>query len=352
MLSTLARTLVQFYPWRLQVRSVIQAVISLALGCWFFLSGVAHSQGKPERLRIGYAARAVAHSVPYVAKEAGFFGEEGINAEIIHTAGSIAPMALVANEVDMTIMSAYLMIPVSTQNRDVVMLGGFSRYATMVFVARPDIKSAQDLKGKIVGIQRPGDAYEKSARFALKHLGLDADKDIKMLSLGSNDVMWSALNTGRVSATVLSPPGTLFARKAGMNFMVDLTDLKLEYQGSTITTRRSLIQKNPQLVTRALRGIVRGVHLFKTRKDETIRILSKFLGTKDPEGLIESWEYAAKMPAKPYAVESAVQAVLDHLTEAQPKYAQYKPAEFIDARILSEIDKSGYIDKLYSGQVR
>ncbi len=319
-----------------------------------FLSfvGVAQAQNKPDRLRIGYAARAVAHSVPYVAKEAGFFAEEGINAEIIHTAGSIAPMALVANEVDMTIMSAYLMIPVSTQSRDVVMVGGFSRYATMVLVARPDIKSAQDLKGKIVGIQRPGDAYEKSARFALRHIGLDADKDIKMLALGSNDVMWSALNTGRVSATVLSPPGTLFARKAGMNFMVDLTDLKLEYQGSTITTRRSLIQKNPQLVTRALRAIVRGVHLFKTRKEETIRILSKFLGTRDPEGLNESWEYAAKMPAKPYAVESAVQAVLDHLAEGQPKYAQYKPAEFIDARPLSEIDKSGYIDKLYGGQAR
>ena len=312
----------------------------------------AMAQSKPERLRIGYAARAVAHSVPFVAKEAGFFAEEGINAEIIHTAGSIAPMALVANEVDMTIMSAYLMIPVSSQSRDVVMLGGFSRYASMVFVARPDIKSPQDLKGKIIGIQRPGDAYEKSARFALKHIGLDADKDVKMLSLGSNDVMWSALNTARVSATVLSPPGTLFARKAGMNFMVDLTDLKLEYQGSTITTRRSLIQKNPQLVTRALRAIVRGVHLFKTRKDDTIRILSKFLGTKDAEGLLESWEYAAKMPAKPYAVESAVQAVLDHLAESQPKYGQYKPAEFIDARVLAEIDKSGYIDKLYGVAAR
>lgn len=313
--------------------------------------GAEHSgaQNKPERLRIGYAARAVAHSVPFVAKEAGLFAEEGINAEIIHTAGSIAPMALMANEVDMTIMSAYLMIPVSSQSRDVVMLGGFSRYASMVFVARPEVRSAQDLKGKIIGIQRPGDAYEKSARFALKHIGLDADKDVKMLFLGSNDVMWSALNTNKVSATVLSPPGTLFARKAGMNFMVDLTDLKLEYQGSTITTRRSLIQKNPQLVTRGLRAIVRGVHLFKSRKDDTIRILSKFLGTKDPEGLLESWEYAAKMPAKPYAVESAVQAVLDHLAEGQPKYAQYKPAEFIDARTLTEIDKSGYIDKLYGG---
>ena len=314
--------------------------------------GEVSAQAKTDKLRIGYAARAVAHSVPFVAKEAGFFAEEGINAEIIHTAGSIAPMALVANEVDMTIMSAYLMIPVSVQNRDIVMLGGFSRYATMVFVARPDIKSAQDLKGKIVGIQRPGDAYEKSARFALKHIGLDADKDVKLLALGSNDVMWGALHTNRVAATVLSPPGTLFARKAGMNFMVDLTDLKLEYQGSTITTRRSLVQKNPQLAARAMRAIVRGVHLFRTRKDDTTRILSKFLGTKDPEGLTEAWEWTAKMPAKPYAVESAVQAVLDHLAESQPKYAQYKPGEFIDARTLSDIDKSGYIDKLYGGQAR
>jgi NitT/TauT family transport system substrate-binding protein len=318
----------------------------------FFFAVNAAAQAKPEKIRIGYAARAVAHSVPFVAKEAGFFAEEGIDAEIVRTAGSIAPMALVANEVDLAIMSAYLMLPVAAQNKDVVMLGGFSRYASMVFVARPDVKGAQDLKGKIVGIQRPGDAYEKSARFALRHLGLDADKDVQLLALGTNDVMWNALQTGRVSATILSPPGTLFARRAGMNFMVDLTDLKLEYQGSTIATRRSFVQKNPQLATRALRAIVRGVHLFKSRKEDTMRILGKFLGTKDRAALEESWDYAAKMPAKPYAVESAVQAVLDHLAEGQPRFAQYKPAEFIDGRPLSEIDKSGYIDKLYGGQAK
>jgi len=332
-------------------------IATIATLCFYLLlqhgaEVVAQGKAEKDKIRIGYAARAVAHSVPYVSKEAGFFTEEGIEAEIVRTAGSIAPMALVANEVDLAIMSAYLMIPVAVQNKDVVILGGFSRYASMVFVARPDVKGAQDLKGKIVGIQRPGDAYEKSARFALRHLGLDADKDVKMLALGTNDVMWSALQTGRVAATILSPPGTLFARKAGMNFMVDLTDLKLEYQGSTMTTRRSFVQRNPQLATRALRAIVRGVHLFKSRKEETMRILGKFLGTKDREALEESWDYAAKMPAKPYAVESAVQAVLDHLSESQPRFAQYRPAEFVDARLLTEIDKSGYIDRLYGGQAR
>ena len=330
------------------MKSASASTLSIAL-LMAVMTGMAGAQAKPDKLRIGYAARAVAHSVPYVAKEAGFFAEEGIDAEIVRTAGSIAPMALVASEVDLAIMSAYLMIPAAAQNKDVVMLGGFSRYASMVFVTRPDIRSAPDLKGKVVGIQRPGDAYEKSARFALRHLGLDPDKDVQMLALGTNDVMWSALQTGRVSATILSPPGTLFARKAGMNFMVDLTDLKLEYQGSTIATRRSFVRKDRQLAMRTLRAIVRGVHLFKSRKEETMRILGKFLGTRDREALAESWEYAAKMPAKPYAVESAVQAVLDHLAEGQPRLAQHKPAEFIDASVLTEIDKSGYIDRLYTG---
>ena len=308
------------------------------------------AQGKPEKdkVRIGYAARAVAHSVPYVAKEAGFFAEEGLDVDIVRTTGNIAPMALVANEVDFAIMSAFLAIPVSVQNRDVVMLGGFSRYATMVLVARPEIRSPADLKGKVFGLQRPGDAYEKNARIALRLLGLDMDKDVTALSLGSNEVMWTALQTGRVAATVLSPPATLFARKAGMNFLVDLTDLNVEYQGSTIATRRSLTQKSPNLTLRSLRAIVRAVHFFKTRKEDTIRILGKFLGTSDREALEESWVYAAKMPAKPYVVDSAVQAVINHLAESDKRFAQRTPAEFIDSRPLSEIDRSGYIDRLYA----
>ena len=329
--------------------------LHLGLSCTFIwlviFASDGRAQGRPEKdkVRIGYAARAVAHSVPYVAKEVGLFAEEGLDAEIVRTAGNIAPMALVANEVDFAIMSAFLAIPVSVRNRDVVMLGGFSRYATMVLVARPEIRSARDLKGKILGLQRPGDAYEKNARIALRYLGLDMDKDVTALSLGSNEVMWTALQTGRVSATVLSPPATLFARKAGMSFLVDLTDLNVEYQGSTIATRRSLVQKYPNLTVRSLRAIVRAVHFFKTRKEETIRVLAKFLGTNDREALEESWVYAAKMPAKPYAVDSAVQAVIDHLGESDKRYAQRSPSEFIDARPLTEIDRSGYIDRLYAG---
>ena len=96
-------------------RRILAGLSSLVFLLLF--SAVATAQSKPDKFRIGYAGRAVAHSVPFVAKEAGFFAEEGIDAEIIRTAGSIAPMAVVANEVDLAIMSAYLMLPVAAQKK-------------------------------------------------------------------------------------------------------------------------------------------------------------------------------------------------------------------------------------------
>ena len=115
-----------------------------------------------------------------------------------------------------------------------------------------------------------------------------------------------------------------------MNFLVNLADLKIEYQASTFAARRSVMKNYPNLTMRTMRAMVRGIHFFKTRRQETYKILAKFLGTSDPEALEESWNYGADMPAKPFAVESAVQAVLNHLAEGDPKYAKHKAVEFIE----------------------
>jgi len=336
------------------VKSRLSLPIILALVFVGLCTSGAAAQGKAEkdRIRIGYAARAVTHSLPFLTQEAGFFRDEGLQVEVVRTAGAVSPMALISGDTDFATMSAFLMIPVATRSSDVVMLGGLTRYATMTLVTLPEIRTAKDLIGAVIGLQRPGDAYEKNARSALQHLKLNPDKDVKFLYLGTNDAMWIALQARRVAATMVSPPATLFARKAGMNFMVNLADLKIEYQGSTFVTRRSLMKSHPNLVFRTMRALVRGIHYFKTRREDTYRILAKFLGTKDREALEESWNYGAEMPAKPYAVESAVQAVLNHLAEGDPKYAKYKPADFIDTAPLAELDKSGYIDRLYGGRAK
>ena len=329
----------------------MKARIGWGLFILLSLPGAVRAQGKPEKekIRIGYAARVVAHIIPYLAAQAGLFREEGVQAEVVQTAGTIAPMALNAGEVDFSIMSAFLLIPVSVQSGDVVMLGAFGRYATMTLISGPDIRTAEALRGKLIGLQRPGDATEINARFALRHLGLDPNKDVSFLYLGSNELMWPALQTKKVAATVLQPPWTLLARKSGMNFLFDLSDLKIEYQGSTLASRRFFLRDNPNLTRRVLRAIVRGVHFFYNRKPESLRILAKFLARDNAEALEEGYRYA-KFPPKPYATESAVQATLNHLAERDPRFAQRKPAEFIDPGPLTELDRSGFIDRLYAGQ--
>src|SRR5262249_58919043 len=88
----------------------------------------------------------------------------------------------------------------------------------------------------------------------------------------------------------------------------------------------------------------------KTRREDTYKILAKFLGTSDPEALEESWHYGADMPAKPFAVESAVQSVINHLAEGDSKFAKTKPSDFIESGPLTELDPSGYISRLYGGR--
>jgi ABC-type nitrate/sulfonate/bicarbonate transport system substrate-binding protein len=310
-------------------------------------------QEKPEknRIRIGYSVQSATFSIPFLATEAGIFRNEGLDVEFIRTPGSLAPMVLVSQDVDFSVMSAFLLIPAAVRYKDPVILGGFStRFTGTTLVSRPEIRSANELRGKIVGVQRPGDAVERNARFALRHLGLDPDKDVKLIYFGSNEVLWSALETNRASAAILSPPRTVLARKVGMNFLLSIADLKIDYQGAALTSRRSFIKTYPKVTLHTVRALVRGVYFFKTRREETIKILSKFFRTDDQEALTELWSvYSEAIPAKPYASDAAVQAVINHLSESDPRYAQHKPAEFIEPGILSELDRSGYIDRLYAG---
>ncbi len=311
-------------------------------------------EGKPEKdhIRIGYSVQSTTFSIPFLATEAGLFRDEGIQVEIIRTPGSLAPMVLISGDVDFSIMSAFLLIPASVRHREPVMLAGFSTHFTgTALISRPEIRSAKELRGKVVGIQRPGDAVEKNARFALRHLGLDPDKDVKLIYFGNNDVLWSALETNRAAAAILSPPKTIEARKANMNLLVNIADLKIDYQGAALTTTRSLIKNFPNLTLRTVRALIRGVHFFKTRREDTINILAKFFRTKDRDTLGELWRiYSAAIPSKPYLSTAAVQGVLNHLAESDRHYANYKPAEFIDSGPLSDLDRSGYIDRLYANR--
>jgi NitT/TauT family transport system substrate-binding protein len=141
-------------------------------------------------------------------------------------------------------------------------------------MAKPQLKSVQDLRGKIIGISSFGGATEVSTRLGLRHYGLDADRDVTMILIGTENIRVAALTSGSIDATVAVPPSHLLLKQKGFNLLLSLADVaELPANGFT-TTDRTLRDKRDQ-VKRLLRALARGLAFAKERPKETLDILAR-----------------------------------------------------------------------------
>src|SRR5438105_10771536 len=128
-----------------------------------------------------------------------------------------------------------------------------------------EIKLPQDLKGKLVGVASLRGSTIVASRYALEKAGLNADKDIKFIQIGGTPERLAALRTGRIQATLLSPPASLTAQKEGLNILVDVTGLP--FQNNGVVTTRKFIREHLDIVRRYVKAHVEAVHLMKTNRD-------------------------------------------------------------------------------------
>lgn len=218
------------------------------------------------------------------------------------------------------------------------------------FMASKEIKTAQDLKGKLVGLASLRGSTIVASRYALEKMGLDADKDVKFIQIGGTSERLTALRTGRIQATLLSPPASLVAQKEGLNVLIDVTGLP--FQNNGVVTTRKFIREHPDIVRRYVKAHVEAIHLMKTNRDAWIRVLGKYVKA-DRDILEKSYEIETTdelFPKKQYPSLPAIKASLKEIADDEPKVKTLKPESFTDMTFISELDKSGYIDSLYKGK--
>jgi NitT/TauT family transport system substrate-binding protein len=213
-----------------------------------------------------------------------------------------------------------------------------------------EIKTPQDLKGKLVGVASVRGSTMVASRYALQKMGLDADKDIKFIQIGGTPDRLTALRTGRIQATLLSPPASLIAQKEGLNVLIDITGLP--FQNNGVVTTRKFIREHTELVRRYVKAHVEAVHLMKTNREMWITVLGKYVKV-DRDILEKSYEIEVTeelFPRKQYPSLAAIKASLDEIADDEPQVKTLKPESFIDRTFIAELDKSGYIDGLYKGK--
>lgn len=306
-----------------------------------------------EKIRVALGSISANTAVIPVARDAGIFAKHGLDVEPIYIGGGINSLAaLTSGDVQFLHAGSTATISARVGGADVVILAVQSnRFEYQVF-ARPEIKSAEVLRGKKVTGTRPGAAADTAMRLYLRSVGLEPDRDVLFISVGgSQQGRLSAVQSGFVSATVLNPPFTSMAREVGLRELADLRKQDLQYAGSSVAALRSYIKAHPDLVERFLKGYVEGTYFYKNRKEEAVRSIMKYMRMNDRARAEEGRSYYAElMHDAPYASQEGIQAVLDFLAVKQAKAASASPREFYDMRFLKKIEESGFVQSLAKRQ--
>jgi len=302
-----------------------------------------------EKLSVAYAALGGGQLPLFVTEAAGLFKKHGLDVELVFIeGGSRAVTTLVSGQTPIIGGDPSALALAAGRGSDVVMIASMTNTLPYFMVARPEIKTKEDLKGKRVAVSRFGSASDFVTRMALEGLGLVPDKDVAIVQVGAVPTRFAALESGTIHATVLTPPTNLLAKKKGFTILVNVAALGLKIPNSAIATTRSYLSSRRDILRRFLMAYLEGIKVLSSDPSFSMKTLAKYSRVTEPESLREAYNvYAAANPARPYVDPPSIQKVIDFLSKQQPEMAKLKPEEIIDMTVLQEIDRSGYIDSLY-----
>jgi NitT/TauT family transport system substrate-binding protein len=321
---------------------------ALLLSLFLIVPNSGWSQTK-EKIRVALGSISVNSSVVSVGKDAGLFAKYGLDVEPIYIGGGMNSLAAVTSgSVDFLAAGSTATISARLGGADMIIVAVQSNRLDYTLFSTQDIKSPQDLRGKIVTGTRPGASADSALRLYLRKSSLVPDKDVIFISVAeSQQGRLNALTRGMVAATVLSPPFTGIAKQMGMRELADLRKLDVEYSGSAIAGMGSYIKSHPAIVENLLKGYIESLHFFRTQRERTINSIMNYLRMKDRAKAEEGYDYYVElMPMMPYASAAGVRSVLELLAHQQPKAATANPEDFYDMSLLKKIEQSGFLKSL------
>jgi ABC-type nitrate/sulfonate/bicarbonate transport system substrate-binding protein len=210
-------------------------------------------------------------------------------------------------------------------------------------MAKPEIKSPGDLKGRKIGLTRLGGSTDFALDLALKKWNLKRGADVAVIQTGGMPQLLGAIAAGSVDAGVISPPTNLTAAKMGLKEMIDFADLPLLYPNSPVATTQSFLEKNRAVALRFLRGYADGIRRVKSDREGTMKLYAKYTKVQDPEILAELYRiYGVKhLESIPTVKVEAVDEVL----RSEMKGASAKAGDFVDNTLIAELEREGYFQK-------
>jgi NitT/TauT family transport system substrate-binding protein len=313
------------------------------------LLAINHPSSAQEKLRLAWAGFSPTNSPIWVIEDRKLLQKMGVTPEIIAiNASPTVLQALLADEIDAASISVTTLTSSRLQGADTVMIVGVVPTFVDHIVSLGSITKVEQLKGKTAGVNRLGSTSDLGLRLALKKLGIDPEKDVKIIPTGGTAERFAALSKGLTQFTIIPEPFLTQAEKLGFRNLYNITDLKIPFWWNGILSREAIVKAKRPLLMKLARAMVEAIHIIKTDKEYAKALFRKNLGVTDPEGLERAYkDYSTVFPEVPYPNPDGVKTMLDDLAPKNPKAAAADPKTFVDLSLIRELDSSGFIKQLY-----
>ena len=304
------------------------AAVAILILCTLAIRVAPAAERGRERVLIGVSSKSIGFFDPWVAHEKGFFRKHGLDSEVITIRPNLSVVALHAGEIDYSWMTGTVIraaargIPLK-----LVTIGLKSSFHTLV--ARPNLQSLSELRGKKIAISNIGATDDLVARALLQKAGLDPKRDAAVISMGGSETRYQALLAGQMDAATLSLPHSVIAKQQGFRFLGSAGDvLQIPFTG--ISTTAAKIERNRDQVKRMIQAQMDAMHWIKSQKAEAIRFLREFFDTDEATAL-ESYNIYVPLIVEDVRVSAAgVKAVLAAEGAADVSWEQVADPPLVD----------------------
>ena len=309
------------------------------------------------KLTIGHSTINPRVAPLWIAQEKGYFQKYGIDATLVFVRNT--PLMIAAMKAG-TIPIAYgggsVILDASVTESDLRVLATFTGRMTNNVVARPGIKTPQDLRGKILGIQGVGGTNWMAALLWLEHFGLDLRRDNIMLQgTGEQVVRAQALESGRVDAAVIDMSFSKKLEQRGFNVLGDSQKTDIPFTGVDIVTTRGFIAEQPALLENMLKALLESLAYLIAPKNQSaaVELIMKKLRLKESMTAEEGYHDTVRtMARKPYPAIEGMRNVQRLLKTQNPRIGEINVEDLVDSRFIRKLDESGFFERIYGNAGR
>jgi ABC-type nitrate/sulfonate/bicarbonate transport system substrate-binding protein len=326
----------------------ILCALVLLIASWATQLSVSASQD----VIVGYANISARVSPLWIGQEKGFFAKYGVNVQPVYMPGSPVMIAsLSTGQIQLANTGGTAALGAAAGGLDLRVIGTFTSRIPFDLVVKPAIKSAQDLRGKRLGVQVIGGTIWMGAMLGLEHLGLDPRRDaVQIVAAGDQTMLSQALEKGTIDATVVDSAFSNGLKQRGFPILLELSKTNIPFVSNGIVARASYLQQQADVARNVLKAWLEGVAyaLSPKMKSSVVEVIMRRLKVSDPALAARGYEDLLQATdRKPFPSLEGLRNVQRLMRLQNPAVAGLKTENLIDGKLMKELDESGFINQLY-----